>query len=214
MKSTFKRLLPWLIAMLFLGGICWKFPPFHIRSAREVRARLASSEFNPTNFANAFWDEQLVNAADKAVDATKLLDAIAANPDNAQKDYGRFFGETSVYYFFLRGTGRVVSVAGDSVGLSLKPEGNDVDVSISLDFVFGNAVRDGTGLLNVSDYPDVGQLNGISACLNQIVENRVLPELRRIVVVGKRVRFVGCAEVARAKDLKPLKLVPIIVQLD
>ena len=208
-----KRFLLWLIAVLVVTGFCWAFPPVHVRSVKKVKEQIASTQFNATDFVGQFWNDQLLKATDRAADIEKVLAAIAASPQKAHEQFGRSVGISSSYYFFLRGTGRVVSVSDDTIGLSLKSEGNDVDVSVPLGLVFGNAVRDGTGLLNSSAFPNAQQFNDISAGLNHLVETQVLPELQRIAAVGKHVQFVGCVEVAdEDADLKPLKLVPVSVK--
>jgi predicted lipoprotein len=209
-----KRFLPWLIAVIGLAGLCWVFPPFHVRSLKKVKAAIAGAQFNPAEFVEPFWSEKLMPATNQAAEATKVLAAIAASPDQAQKEFGRSVGISSTYYFFLRGTGRVVRVDDDSIGLSLKDAGDDADISVPLGPVFGDAVRDGTGLLNPSTYPNAQDFNGISAALDHIVETQVLPELQRIAKVGAKVRFAGCVEVDDESDLKPLKLVPISVKLE
>ena len=84
---------------------------------------------------------------------------------------------------------------------------------IELGFVFGNAVRDATGLITASSYPNAQEFNDISAALNSMVEANVLPQLQQIAKVGDRIQFVGCAEVGdEDTDLKPLKLVPVMVK--
>ena len=79
--------------------------------------------------------------------------------------------------------------------------------------LFGNAIRDGTGLLNVNDYPNSQDFNAISEALNHFVETRVQPQLREIAKVGATIRFVGCAEVNdESTDLKPLRVVPVLAE--
>ena len=202
-----------------IGGIAvitvlwWAFPPFHVRSLKEVRAAQVSMQFNPTNFVAKFWQDELLSATKHAADAAKVVETIAGNPKQVRKEFGRSVGIGSTYYLFLRGTGRIVSVSEDSIGLSLENTGDTVDVSVALGPVFGNAVRDGTGLLNPSDYPNAQDYNGISAALDHIVETKVLPEVQQIARVGVRVQFAGCAEVDDEDlDLKPLNLVPIYVK--
>ena len=122
-------------------------------------------------------------------------------------------GVGSSYYLFLRGDGRVVSADENHIGLSLKPDDDEAQVVIELDFVFGNAVRDAMGLIKPSSYANAQEFNDLAAALNNIVETSVLPQLQRIAKVGGRIRFAGCAEVGDEElDLKPLKLVPIKVE--
>ena len=204
---------------VIIGGIAviavlwWIFPPFHIRSLKKVRAAQVSTQFNPTNFVAKFWQDELLPATKRAADAAKMVETIDGNPKQVRKEFGHSVGIGSTYYLFLRGTGRIVSVSEDSIGLSLENTGDTVDVSVALGPVFGNAVRDGTGLLNPSDYPNAQDYNSISAALDHIVETKVLPEFQQIARVGARVEFAGCAEVDDEDlDLKPLNLVPIYVK--
>jgi predicted lipoprotein len=210
-----KRFLPWLIILIVVAGFCWAFPPFRIRSLHQVKAQIADAQFNAKNYVDGFWQERLLPSFDQAADATKVLAMIAESPQKVREQLGRTVGISSSYFLFVRGTGRVVSVSEDRIGLAVNSPGDAVDVSVPLGLVFGNAVRDGTGLLNSSSFPNAQEFNGISAELNQIVETKVLPELQRLATVGQRLQFVGCVEVGdEAEDLKPLKLVPVFVKVE
>jgi predicted lipoprotein len=210
-----KRALPWFIVLVALAGLCWAFPPFHIRSLKAVRAAQMSAQFNATDFVGQFWREKLLPATGQAAEATKVSAAIAAGPQKVREQFGRTVGVSSSYFLFVRGAGRVVSADADNIGLALKAEGNEAEIIVPLGLVFGNAVRDGPGLLNSSAYPNAQEFNDISAVLNRIVETNVLPQLQQIAMVGKRIQFAGCVEVGDEEtDLKPLKLVPISVKAE
>ncbi len=208
-----KRFLPWLITLLFIVGLCCVFPPFRVHSLKAVREAQVSKQFNAAEFVGRFWGENLLPATDKAVDATQVVAAVASNPAKVREQFGFTVGLSSSYFLFVRGAGRVVSASDDSIGLALKPEGNTAEIVVPLGLVFGNAVRDGTGLLDSSSYPNAQEFNDISAALNSIVETNVLPQLQQMAKVGRRIQFAGCVEVADEEaDLKPLKLVPITVK--
>jgi predicted lipoprotein len=208
-----KRALPWLIILAVLVVVCWVFPPFHIRSLKAVRAAQMSAQFNATDFVGQFWREKLLPATEKAADATQVIAAVAGDPAKVREQFGRTVGVSSSYFLFVRGVGRVVSASDDSIGLALKSEGDTAEIVVPLGLVFGNAVRDGTGLLDSSSYPNAQEFNDISAALNSMVETNVLPQLQQMAKVGKRIQFAGCVEVADEEaDLKPLKLVPITVK--
>jgi predicted lipoprotein len=193
-----------------LAGLCWVFPPFHVRSLQAVRQAQANQQFNAADFAAKFWGQKLLPAAAQAVDAATVLDRIAVDPGSVPNEFGRTVGVSSSYFLFVRGVGRVVDADDDSIGLSLRPGSDEVHIVIPLGFVFGNAVRDGTGLLDPSDFPNAQEFNDISAALNSMVETNVMPRLQQIATLGSRIRFAGCAEVADEElDLKPLTLVPV-----
>lgn len=208
-----KRLLPWFISVLVLGGLCWAFPPIRIRSLKETRQTQAGAEPSARGFVAAFWSSRLLPATDRAADAAAVVQAISTRPQQVREQFGRTVGVSSSYFLFLRGSARVVSADTESIGLSLKTDASEADIVVPTDFVFGNAVRDATGLLDSSDYPNAQEFNEISSQLNEIVEKQVLPEFLRVATPGKRVQFAGCAEIADEQtDLKPLKLVPIDVK--
>ena len=80
--------------------------------------------------------------------------------------------------------------------------------------MFGNAIRDGCGLLDVSDFPNSRDFNAISSEINQRVEERVLPVLKENGTVDGEIEFVGCAEVTDPKtDIRPLRVVPFVLRL-
>jgi predicted lipoprotein len=208
-----KRFSPWIIVFVVLAVLCVAFPPFHFRSLQAVREARAGAQFDATDFAGKFWTGTLLPAAEQAADAARVLEEIATNPKSVREQFGRTVGVGSSYYLFLRGEGRVVSTDDDAIGLSLKPGADEPQIVIELGFVFGNAVRDATGLIKASSYPNAQEFNDVSAALNNIVETSVLPRLQKIAQVGDRIQFVGCVEVSDEEmDLKPLKLVPIEVK--
>lgn len=79
--------------------------------------------------------------------------------------------------------------------------------------MFGNAVRDGSGLLDISDFANVQDFNAISAEINSRVESKVFPLLQANAVVGKVVHFVGATEVADSAGAPSgLQLVPVVIE--
>lgn len=208
-----KRFLPWLIVVAVAGGVCWLFPLFHVMPIAQAEREKAAARFNPAAFAEKFWNEQLIPSLDKAVKAEVLLPAIQADAAGAKKKFSRSVGVSESYTYFVAGNGRVLAVGDDEILLAVNAGSTNAEISLQAGLLFGNAVRDGTGLVNVSDYPDSQDFNGISEALNRIIETRVQPGLRERAKVGATISFVGCAEVNdESTDLKPLKVVPIEVQ--
>ena len=75
--------------------------------------------------------------------------------------------------------------------------------------VVGNAVRDSTGLIDVSQFANSQDFNNLSADLNRRVETLVIAPARERLQVGARVAFVGCARVSDDGDFDPLGLIPV-----
>ncbi|HZI32002.1 MAG TPA: DUF2291 family protein, partial [Candidatus Binatia bacterium] len=150
-----------------------------------------------------------------AVKADVLLPAIESDPAAARKKFSRSVGLSQTYYYFLSGTGRVVNVSDDSISLAMTGDATNAQVTLQTGLVFGDAVRDGTGLLDVNDYPNSQDFNDISAALDNLVETRVIPSLQKQATIGSMIFFAGCAEVDdESTDLHPLNVVPIMTQAE
>ncbi len=212
MKPSFKS-LRWVIVALALVAACWRFPLFHVVPLKQAAAEKAAQTFDATHFAATFWNSQLLPALNKTVKADVLLTAIQADPAVARKKYARTVGLGESYFYFLSGTGRVVEISEDEISLAVTPNTTNAEISLQTGLIFGDAIRDGTGLLNVNDYPNSQDFNDLSAALNNLVQTRVQPQLKQQAKMGATVLFSGCAEVDdESADLKPLKVVPIQTQ--
>lgn len=209
------RIIPLLVLVIALIGLCLVFPPFRFHSLKEVREAESGGRFDATEFANRFWTEELLPEGEKATEASEVIDAIHSAPESVGERFGRTVGVGDSYFLFLRGTGRVVSADEFTVGLSLDSEIDEPQLIVELGFVFGNAVRDATGLIKASSYANAQEFNDISAALNGIVETNVMPQLQKIAKPGVRIQFLGCVEVNDIDmDLQPLRLVPILVKAE
>jgi predicted lipoprotein len=116
----------------------------------------------------------------------------------AAKQQGRTLGESRVRAYLLRGSGVIVSQ--DSRGVALSVTGPETRPEIMIRtglFISGNAVRDASGLVDVSAFADTMKFNRVSSEINKIVVAEVIkPFLAQSPAVGQRVSFVGAAEVA------------------
>ena len=209
------RAARWFIAIAIIASICWLFPLFHVVTLKTATTEKVAGKFDATVFAENFWAEKLLPAASKTVSADVLLSAIQANPSSAKTNYSRSVGLSDSYFYFLHGEGKIISVSDDAVSISVTENSTNVQIALQTGLVFGDAIRDGTSLLNVNDYPNSQDFNDISAALNHLVETRVLPKLREQAKVGAKLSFAGCAEVDdESTDLKPLKIIPIQTKVE
>jgi predicted lipoprotein len=111
----------------------------------------------------------------------------------------------------VSGSGRITAVGEGEVEIAL-PEGGAIVIDTGP--VFGNTIRDGSGLLDVNDFANSQDFNAISAGINRRVEERVLPNLREEAAVDKTVRFLGAVEIADSvSKVESLKLVPVAIEI-
>jgi len=195
-------------------AVLWYFLPlFHIVPLDQAGQRAAGKPLDPVALVDRFWTERLASGAARGVDALELVAAMQQDRNLARRTHGRSVGVGGAYYYLVAGAGRVTSVDKDSVRLSLRDGQPKVEVALETGNIFGNAVRDGTGLWNVNDFPNSQDFNALSSEINHRIEQQVLPALRQKAAVGALVRFVGCAEIMdEDTDLHPLRIVPFIVE--
>jgi predicted lipoprotein len=201
-----------LCLLAVVGVVFWFFPLFHVVSRDALRAERMQTAFNGRDYVNEFWTNKLTPALDGAADAAAVLAALRENPDHAREQFGRSAGLGRTSLYFVRGGGTIVSVDNELIGISL--DGNETgDVAITTGLLFGNTLRDATGLIDGDDFPNSQHFNEISTELNRKVESSVIRPLKQRAKVGDTIEFVGCAEVTNvSRDIAPLKVVPLDVE--
>ncbi len=211
----------WVIGSLIAGGaalLLFWLPLFHVVPLRQAGATQQGpsanqATFEAATFVDQFWTERLIPGSVGAVDASELVAAIDHDPRSARKTYGHQVGLGNAYYYFVAGIGQVVSAEKNSIGLSLEENQSSIQVSLEAGNIFGNSVRDGTGLLDINHFANSQDFNAVSSEINRRIEREVLPSLREKGAIGAKVRFVGCTEITDEEiDLHPLRVVPFIVE--
>lgn len=207
-----KRVFLWLTGLLLIGGLCWLFPPFRIVPLGQAQQKQLRGAFDAPAVARAFWDQKLLPATARAVPVAELLAALAQDPAGARQRFGRALGLSSTICFFVQGSGRITAVDKEGIRVALDDVPAGAGVRLSTGLLFGNTVRDATGLLDVSEFPNSQDFNAISAELNRLVEIQVLPALRNHAAIAKTIRFTGCIELEEGPIAKTLQVIPVKVE--
>ena len=190
-----RKHLLYLIGLAALALVLGRSLEF--RRLDEKRAEERASRFNAAEYARDFWDNRLPSVLDKALPADELIRLFNTNM-SAAVARGKTLGQSRTHAYLLEGAGRIVAVEKDGVLLRIMPESPNPEVFIRTGvYIPGNAVRDASGLVDVSAFSDTMKFNRISAEINRIVVQEVIkPFLDRQPQTGAKVRFLGAAEVA------------------
>ena len=108
--NKMKRPMTWLVGLVLLAGLLWRFPLFHAVPLKIAAEQKAAAVFNPVQFAETFWSAQLLPAIAKSVKAETLLPAIQSDAAAAKKQFSRSIGAAENYFYFLAGSGKVRSI--------------------------------------------------------------------------------------------------------
>ena len=205
-------ILPAIIAMT-LVVVCLIFPPVRFVSLKKTHSLAVSTAFQPAVFASEFWSKQLLPAARNAPDAVLVIQAFQKESAAAKSKYGKTSGLGGPVYYLVSGDGKVAAKDTHTVTIQLQPPLQANRIVIDLAPTFGNAVRDGSGLLNVSDFPNSLAFNHVAESLNSMADQCV-GKIAADSKIGSVVHFAGVVE--SSQDASPGEiwhLIPLLVEV-
>ena len=206
MEKNNNRVPTWIRCGLWVATIgLLAYNSIYIKKLSVVR-NARSRDFDAPAFAKRLWEQQLPARLDSAVSLQLLLAALHKDPASALDRYANAIDLGNVRYSLVKGAGKVMSVNEDDVDILTTASGTPVTVQMATEYVYGNAIRDASGLVDIKDFTQTMDLNNISAELDKRVRKEVLPAFRATVKKGDSVSFAGAVELNR-EHLKLDKLV-------
>ncbi|SDJ72052.1 Predicted lipoprotein [Flavobacterium glycines] len=147
----------------------------------------------------------------KTIALTNLISSVKTNQDEAFKKYGNRLGIGNSAYFMIKSTGKIIDIK-DGV-YTIADEKNGV-VYIDTKYIFGNALRDASGLVKLTDFKTNAQFNKVSESLNDIVRNEVVPKEIKKVKIGDSISFSGAIKLSKKQILfTDLLIIPSQIKL-
>ncbi len=210
------RRLPCAWRVLALGVaalvLLYFFPIFRVVSLEEVRQKQAADQFDAVEFVSEFWTQSLMPRAEGAVHLPVLIASHSADAKDAAARFGNRLGVSTKAFYLVSVSGTITSLDDAIIEVAVDDMADQM-VLIERGPVFGNTVRDASGLLNIGDFENTQQFNSISAQLNLVVEQQVLPPFANSAQVGQQVKLVGGIELADGSPApKTLYLTPVFTE--
>ena len=185
----------------------------YFKKLDEVKVSKAAKEFNAERYAASFWQNKLIPNLGKAIDVTKLITMISNDPSKTFDSYSHALGIGNLRYFLVSGNGIVESIGDDDVKLIAKSGSSRQSIRIATEYIFGNAVRDATGLININEFTNTMDFNNVSAEINKIIREKVLPPFKRKAKKGDAIEFIGAIELNKEHpDLVHLEVFPVEIK--
>jgi len=182
-----------------------------IQNLDKHRAATTNPTFNAVDYAARFWNDSLPVSVSKAPQATDLLKLLNANPEEAFKKYGRKLGISHTWYFMLKGKGTIEKVEDEYVLVRINDQTN---IEIATDFIFGNAVRDGSGKVNINEFLNMTDFNNVSVEIDKLVKEKVVSRLKKTAQAGMEIEFAGAIELNKENpDLSSIQIIPVSAKL-
>ena len=194
-----------------LAAILVLYLSLDIQNLEKHRAAAIAPKFNAKDFADKFWNESLPSCIAEAPQINEVLKILSENPQKAFETRGRKLGISKTDYFMVSGIGLIEKVEDEFVLVTLD---DHTKIKIATDFIYGNAVREGSGKVNIDDFLNMTDFNAVSVAINKLVKENVVARLRKSAAVGKRLEFTGAFEISEENiDLSNLFILPVSVKL-
>jgi predicted lipoprotein len=182
-----------------------------VQNLDKHRAAKKTFAFNANEYVLKFWNDSLPLCIAGANESENLLEKLNENPKSAFEKYGHKLGISKTFYFMVKGKGTIEKVDAEYIIVRLD---NEMKIKIATDFIFGNAVRDGSGKVNINDFLNMTDFNNVSVAINKKVKEKVASRLSNIAVNGKSLEFAGAFEISEENvDLSKVIIIPVSVKL-
>jgi predicted lipoprotein len=185
----------------------------YFKKLSEVKSN-TTEKFNAAAFTKKLWDEKLPAQLDSAVELTGLIKAVAADANAAFEKYTNAMAVGNYRYTMVKTDAEVLQVNEDDVLIQLPFADSLLKIKVATEFVYGNAIRDASKLLQVKDFPITTDLNSISEELNKMVRTDVLIPFKKAVEKGDKVAVTGAIEINKAHiNWSEPEIIPVRLQI-
>lgn len=206
------RMLKYIIAAacLLLVG----YHSVYFEKLSEVRKAESGTNTDIKAYTRDFWNNKLPSSLEKAIDINELVSLIKAEPEKAFAEHAHALGIGNLQYFMVKGEGQVTAISDNNVELLIKGEDENRKLRIETELVYGNSVRDASGLLNMNAFKNTSEFNEVSAGINKIIRKEVLPPFKEKAKKGDKIRFTGAVELnSKFLKLDDLEVTPVQLQI-
>ncbi|MEO6732296.1 MAG: DUF2291 domain-containing protein [Ferruginibacter sp.] len=205
------KFVKYVLVVAVIGLVGYK--SVYIKKLSEVK-NSTGEKFDVVSFSTKLWNEKMPAKIDSAVDLAILMNAVAKDKEAAFKHYSNALGIGNYRYALIKTNANVIAVNEDEIQLQLPIADSQMNAVLATEYIYGNAIRDASALVDVKDFPNSSDLNSISEEMNKIIRTNVLPSFKTTVKKGDTLAITAAVELNKA-HLKwtGLELLPIRLQI-
>lgn len=206
MKKLIKYIL--LAFVIILLG----YNSVYVKKLSEV-LKGEKQEFEAASFTKKIWDEKMPAKITSAVDLSILIKEVEADKEVALKKYTNALAIGNYRYALIKTQAVVTEVKDDEVKLQIVNGNNFLNATLTTEYVYGNAVRDASGLIDIKDFPNTSNLNAVSEEMNKLVRTTIVPAFKKSVKKGDKITVTAALELNK-EHLKwnDIELIPVSIQ--
>ncbi len=204
------KFIKYCLLLVAIALVAYKSIYFEKLSTRKVTE---PNNFDAIAFSKKLWAEQLPAKLDSAVALTTLIDAITKDK-TAFNQYTNALAIGNYRYALVKVDAVVADIKDDEMLLNVQIGDSILQTRLATEFIYGNAVRDASGLIQVKDYPNTSDLNSISESLNKIIRSELVPTFKNSVRKGDGISIVAAVELNKEHiHWQGLELLPLRVTI-
>lgn len=182
-----------------------------IQNLDEYRSSYMLENFDADVYANNVWENNIPLIAQQAPGLTIVMNRLESEPDQAFSEYGKKLGISKTWYFMVKGVGTLESVDDEALWIKIE---DDRHIQLATSFIFGNAVREGSGVVNIDDFINMTDFNNVSVALNKRVKTEIIPILKNNLLPGQQLSFAGVFEFNEdSGSLTDIRIIPVSVTI-
>lgn len=206
-----KKLSRYILALLVVGIVGYK--SVYFQKLSETR-KSTGAAFDAPAFSRQLWEEKFPARLDSAVALTELIKAAEADPTAAFARYSNAMGIGNYRYCLVKVTGTAVIINEDDIVLHIPHADSLMNMQLATEYIYGNAIRDASALIDIKDFPNTSDLNSISEELNKTVRTAVLPPFKKQVKAGDNVEVIAAVELNKEHiRFNHLELIPVRLKI-
>ena len=205
------KYVKYLLLIVVIGLVAYK--SVYVKKLSEIKA-VIDEKFDAVAFSKKLWEEKLPTKLGSAVELATFIKTTQSNPADAFSKYTNALGIGNYRYALIKTEGIVTNINDDDIALQTKMGDSLMTVKLATEFIYGNAIRDASGLVDVKDFPNTMDLNNISEELNKMVRKTVLPLFKAAVKKGDKVIVTGAIEIHKEHvKWSELEIIPVQLQI-
>jgi predicted lipoprotein len=200
------KVLKNVIGIIILGVVAYN--SVYFKKLDEVKKGDSKNTLDAKAYANSFYQEKILKSTDKSIEINELTEKLKTNPDETFKQFAHSLGIGNIRYFLVKATGKVTKINENTIDIQVdgKP------YSVATEFIFGNAVRDASGIITMTTFDNTMDFNNVSSELNEIIRNKVVPELKKKATLGSQISLIGAIELNQKHlKLNEIEIIPIVL---
>jgi len=202
-----KKLLKYIVILVICLFVAYN--SVYFKKLSDVNA--TGNTFNAAAYSQNYLENDLLKSLNHIPSTDTILTFIKANPNDAFNKYSHALDIGNIKYFMTKGSGTVIAI--DESDIYLKTTGNQ-NIKIATEYVFGNALRDAPGTININDFTNTADLNNISAEVDKMVRDSILPPFKKQVKKGDQIEYAGAFELNQQHlNTDSLEIIPFYLKI-